>query len=536
MRSPITRVLALALTLVFLVGCTTASTAPAGGSGAPAAATPVPKVKMQDDGPAGTPKTGGRLKLMIRLDATELDPHKTNETSAYVVNEMTYEGLLEAVNGELKPSIAETWTISPDGLTFTFKLRTGVKFHSGKTLTSADVKYSIERILDPKTASPRRASYASIDTISVPDAATVIFKLKTAFAPFLALLASSGASIVDQSVAEGPGGLNGNIDGGSGPYLTKERAKGQQIVLDKFTGYWRAGMPYLDGVTVTFNADDNARTAAIKSGTVDFLWRAAPEFIEGLKADPGLKWYGGLGSLSLHFVMNTTRKPFDDVRVRQAVMFAIDRQQIIEVSNSGLGTVLNAGYLPPDRFGGTPTAIYGAPDLAKAKQLLTEAGYPNGFKTTLLSNSTSAFQVRQAEAEQRQLKAIGIDVEIKLVEAAVATSTALAGNYDMFQSGFTMTLDPDEILTRAFSTAGGNNYGKWSDKEYDEVLAKARSTNDRAQRATLYQQADRILATRGPAAFTWASADFDVVLKKVRGYKGDPTPGYRFYRELWFDQ
>ena len=544
--SPVTRMLALGMTVLFAAGCTTGSVAPAASaapaasgaaaaSSAPAAATPAPKVRMQDDGPAGTPKNGGRLKLLIRLDATELDPHKTNETSAYVVNELTYESMLEAVNGELKPALAESWTISPDGLTFTFKLRTGAKFHSGKTITSADVKYSIERILDPKTASPRRASYAAIDTITASDASTVTFKLKSAFAPFLSLMATSGSSIVDQAVAEAAAGLNAGVDGGSGPFFTKERTKGAQIVLDKFAGYWRSGQPYLDGITVTFNADDNARAAAIKSGTVDFLWRAAPEFIESLKADPNLKWYGGIGSLSLHLVMNTQRKPYDDVRVRQALMYAMDRQQIIEVSNSGLGTVLNAGYLPPDRFGGIKTPIYGKPDLVKAKQLLTEAGYPTGFKTTLLVISTSAFQVRQAQAEQQQLKAIGIDAEIKQVEATVANPAIAAGNFDLYQSGFSMTLDPDEVLTRAFSTAGGNNYGKWSDKEYDELLAKGRTTSDRTQRDAIYQQAEKILATRGSAVFTWASADFDVVLKKVRGYKGDATPSYRFYRELWFE-
>ena len=138
-----------------------------------------------------------------------------------------------------------------------------MKFHSGKTLTSADVKYSIERIINPATASPRRANYAGINTIETPDASTVVIKLKVPFAPFLALMATSGASIVDKGVADV--GLNGSVDGGTGPFQTKERTKGQQIVLDKNPTYWRTGLPYLDGITVTFNPDDNARTAASRA-------------------------------------------------------------------------------------------------------------------------------------------------------------------------------------------------------------------------------------------------------------------------------
>ena len=534
MPTSIARSIVIALAAALVVACSGAPTAgPAGG--ASATATPVAKVRMQDDGTTGTPKSGGRLKMLIRLDATELDPHKTNETSSYLVNESTYESLLEAVSGEIKASLAESWTVTPDGLAYTFKLRPNVKFHSGRPLTSADVKYSIERIMDAATASPRRANYAGINTIETPDASTAVFKLRTPFAPFLALMATSGASIVDKGVVDA-GGLNGAVDGGTGPFVVKERVKGQQIVLDKNPSYWRSGMPYLDGITITFNPDDNARTAAVKSGTVDFLWRAAPEFIESLKADSNLKWYGGIGSLSLHMVVNTKKKPFDDVRVRQAIFHALDRDQILAVANSGLGTTLKAGYLPPDRWGSIKEPIYDRPDTAKAKALLTEAGYPTGFKTTLLVISTSAFQVRSAEAEQQQLKAIGIDVELKPVEATVANPAIAAGNFDMYQSGFSMTLDPDEIFSRAFLSTGGNNYGKWSDPEYDALIVKARAQTDRAEREKTYQQAERILATRGPAAMTWASADFDVVQKKVMGYKGDPTPGYRFYRELWLNQ
>jgi peptide/nickel transport system substrate-binding protein len=490
------------------------------------------EARMSDPGPAGTPVRGGRLSLLIRLDATNLDPHVATETSAYVVVEQCYESLTESVNGEIRPAIAESWTVAPDGKTYTFTLRSNAMFHSGRKVTSADVKYSIERIKDAATASPRRRSFEGIAAIETPNEHTVIFRLTEPHAPFLTLMSTNGASIVDRSVVEA-GGLNGNVDAGSGPFVLAQRVRGQRIVLNRAPNYWREGLPHLDGIDVTFNPDDNARAAAIRSGTVNFLWRAAPEVIANLKTDPQLKWYGGPGSLSLHFRLNTSRKPFDDVRVRQAIYYALDRQEILDVANSGHGAPLNAGYLPPDRWGALSAPIYGKPDIPRAKRLLAEAGFPNGFTTNLLVISTSAFQVRSAEMQQHQLAQIGITVTLRLAEATVANAAIARNDFDIFQSGFSLSLDPDERLSSAFATGGGTNYGNWSDAEYDRLIAMARAELDRDKRKAIYQQSETILATRGPVGMTWVSADYDVVRRNVMGYQGDPSPSYRFYRNMW---
>jgi peptide/nickel transport system substrate-binding protein len=493
------------------------------------------ETRLSDAEPAGTPEPGGRLDMLVRLDATSLDPHVATETTAYVVVEQVYESLLEAVRGEIGPAIAESWEISEDGKTYTFKLRDGLTFHSGEPLTSADVKYSIERIQNPATASPRARSYANIASIDTPDDLTVVFNLTAPSAPFLALLSTNGASIVDQSVIEGTG-LTTTADAGSGPFVLREHRVGQGFALDKFEDYRIAELPYLDGIDIGFNPDDNARAAAIRSGTVDFLWRAAPEFIDSMKADPQLKWYGASGTLSLHVRMNTSKEPWSDERVRQAVFYALDRQEILDIANSGHGLPLNAGYLPPDRWGSIKEPIYGAPDIDKAKALLAEAGFPDGFDTSLTVISTSAFQTRSAEVEQFQLANVGINVELKLVESTVANAALRANDFDMYQSGFSLSLDPDERFSSAFVTGGGTNYGNWSDAEYDALIVQARSELDRDAREKLYQQAETILATRGPVAMTWNSWDYDVVAKNVMGYEGDSSPSYRFYKSLWLDQ
>ncbi|MBQ1074257.1 hypothetical protein KBX06_13955 [Micromonospora sp. C31] len=493
-------------------------------------------VRLEDESqPAGTPKSGGRLRVMIRLDANELDPHRMSETSAFVINEQVYESLVQSYRGEIKPAIAESWTQSGDGLTLTFKLRDNAVFHSGRKVTAADVKYSIERIQDPATRAPRARSYEGITSVTALDERTVEMKLAKPNAAILTLLSTAASSVVDRTVAEA-GGLNGSVDGGSGPFKIASRVAGQAIKLDKHAQYWEPGVPYLDGMDFTFNPDDNARAAAVRSGTVDFLWRPAPEFIDALKSDEKLKWYGGSGSLSLHLRLNTSKAPYDNVKVRQAIYLALDRQEILNVANSGFGTPLNAGYLPPDRFGALKEPVYGKPDIEKAKALLAEAGYPDGFETKLLVIATSAFQVRSAEVEQQQLAKIGIKVTIESVEATIADTKTKSADFDMYQSGFGLTYDPDERFTASFLPGGGLNYGNWVDKEYESLVVQARSEMDRDKRAALYQQAEKILAERGPVAMTFLNADFDVVQKDVMGYRGDPTPTYRFYRHLWLDR
>lgn len=494
-----------------------------------------PNVHLEDDEDAGEPVRGGTLRLMMRLDADQLDPAVSTDTSGVIVGALVYEGLVSQFRGEIQPSLAESWEISDDGLEYTFTLREGAMFHSGRAVTADDVVYSLERVMNPDTLSPNINSYEPIESVTASDERTVVITLKKPHAPLLFLLASLSASVVDQDVVDS-GGVVAPPDGGTGPFVLSEHNVGRNIMLTAFEDYWDPELPYLDAIDITWNPDDNARAAAIRSHSVDVLSRPAPEFLQSLKDDPNIKWYGGSGSLSLHLLMNSSVEPFNDERVRQAIFYALDRQTILDIANSGEGLPLNGGYLPPDRWGGLTEPIYGAPDLDKARALLAEAGYPDGFDTTLTVIATSAFQVRQAEVEKEMLAEIGINVTINPVEAQVATDMTRAGDFEMYQSGFGLRADPDERLTAAFSTGGGLNYANWSDPEFDALLEEARGELDQDRRAELYQQADTILATRGPAAFTILTADYDVVWKNVNGYRADPTPGFGIYKYLWMSE
>lgn len=492
------------------------------------------EIKLED-ADYGEPVEGGTLRLLLRLDANQFDPAVTTDTTGVVTGAQVYEGLVENFRGEISPALAESWEVSDDQLTYTFDLRDGVVFHSGKEMTADDVVFSLNRVMDPATNSPNINSYDPIASVEAPDPDTVVITLDKPHAPIMYLLASLSSSIIDQDVLDA-GGIVAPPSGGTGPFMLSEHNVGRDIQLVAHEDYWQEGKPYLDGIEITWNPDDNARAAAIRSNSVDVLFRPAPEFIESLKEDPSIKWYGGSGSLSLNLLMNSSVEPFDDERVRQAVFYALDRQVLLDVANSGYGIPLNAGHLPPDRMGGLEEPVYGAPDIEKSKALLAEAGYPDGFDVELTVIATSAFQVRQAEVEQQQLAEVGINVTLNPVEAQVATDATRSGDFEMYQSGFGLRADPDERASAAFGTGGGLNYANWSDPEFDALLEEARAEGDPAVRDELYQQADMILATRGPAAFTILTADFDVMWEDVYGYYADPTPTFGVYRFLWMSE
>ena len=486
-----------------------------------------------DDYDEQEPQHGGTLRFLARLDADQPDPHVGTDTTAIIAGALVYEGLVENVRGEVEPLLAESWDISDDALTYTFNLREDVVFHSGRPMDASDVVYSLERVKDPDTGSPNAASYSDIESVEAPDPDTVVITLSQPFAPLLFLLSALSSSVVDREVVE-DGGLSSPPGGGTGAFMFEEHNIGRDLILTAHDDYWHPELPYLDGIEFTWNPDDNARAAAIRSGSADLLFSPAPTFMDALQNDPDLKWYGGSGSLSLHLLLNTQREPFDDERVRQAIYHALDRQELLDVANEGHGVPLNGGYLPPDRWGGLEEPVYGEPDLDRARELLAEAGYEDGFEAELTVIGTSAFQLRQAEVEQQQLAEIGIDITLNPVDAAVSRDLTDSGEFDMYQSGFGLRADPDERFTAAFTTDGGLNWAGWSDEEFDSLIEEARRIPEQEERAELYEQADRILAERGPAAFTILTASYDVVTEDVMGYSYDPTPSFSIYKNLWF--
>jgi peptide/nickel transport system substrate-binding protein len=468
-----------------------------------------------------TPRYGGNLRVLSPTDVSTMDNTKTLETTARLMSQPRYETLVTATPEgspvDLQPGLATSWTVSPDGLTYTFQLRPGVTFHGGRTMTSADVAYSINRLRDPQTASPFVTLFPKDMAVQTPTDSTVVLQLTGPFAPLLPALSDSAASIVDRDAAEAPGGLDTN-DGGTGPFTLSERVQDDHTVIKRYPNYWQPGKPYLDTITFTWNQDANAQHAALHSGTVDFLVAPDATTLDDFKSDSNLQIFGPRADDVMFLLMNIQKAPYSDLRVRQAIMYATGREEMRSLVNGDYGEPLLGGYLSPRRFGGLKTGIYQpTADLAKAQALMQEAGV-SSFNAQLITIRGFVFGEKTSQVVQQQLKAIGGNLTIQAMDIPNLLSSLNGGTFDLLCIGLNTTLDPDQRLTPTFGTGGASNWAKWSDAEYDKLLADARTSTDTTAREMLYQQAETILATRGPMAFQYDEGNVDVGSTHVQGY------------------
>ncbi|MBI3292042.1 MAG: hypothetical protein HYZ73_04445 [Elusimicrobia bacterium] len=490
--------------------------------------------------PAGSqPKRGGELRVLLVADVVAgYDPAKSNLATMFAIAEQVFETLVQGVpeaDGRVVPNLAESWTVSPDGLTYTFKLRKGVKFHNGRDMTAEDVRFSIERLRDKTTASPRFATYQVVDTIETPDPHTVTFRLKEPFAPLLANLSQINSAIVPKEGVQQEGGLDKKPIG-TGPFRFVEWIRDQRVVVERNKDYWRQGLPYLDRIVFTFNRDESARTAALRSGAIDFLYRAPNAHVDILKKDPSIALYGGEGSRTfLYLLLNMQRKPFDDMRVRHAIFYALDRQGLADLAQPGQSAVVSCGFIPVKAPAGVKESCY-KQDYVKAKQLLAEAGYAKGFKFTISVATGLTHEARAGQGLQQQLKPLGLETEVRLADVGIVLADARKGQFDAMVYGHLGTVDPDERFQQNFVPGGGINYAKFNDPQVNELVAQARRTTDQAQRNKLYIEAQKRLADVGPYAFVFNYFLFDAAAKYVMGYTYDFSPSYIHLREVWLDK
>ncbi|MFN3924753.1 MAG: ABC transporter substrate-binding protein [Pseudarthrobacter sp.] len=516
----------MALVLLLLAGCAT-KPAP---SGTQTPATPAPAAQSG-------PKPGGQLVIAKEDNAPGLDPHKIPATTAIRVFELMYDGLVKLDKDMvIQPNLAESWTVGDSGKTYTFKLRKGVKFHNGRELTSADVKYSYERILDEKTGALIRSFFGPvIDGIETPDAQTVVFKLKAANAPFLQNVASFWAAIVPKEVVDQNNGDLSRVAVGTGPFKLGEWVQDNYIVLNRFDDYF-GGKPLLDSVKFVVLKDEAARLAAVRTGQVHMSLISA-QSAALLKSEKDVKVISSPSLRYYYLGMNHARKPFDNVKVRQAVALALDRQQLINVALAGEGVLtgptppaLKEWAIPGDQF------PMNKRDVAKAKQLLAEAGYPNGFQTTLTSASNRDDFQDMAQLIQSQLAEVGIKVTITPVEWAKYVDTWRAKGMDMtvgFNGGAT---DIDRSLHFYWSSAGGANVWNFASKDLDSLIDKARVEPEAKNRYQPYADAQKLVVDQVVNAFLASPNKFLAIRGNVRDYTPMPNDQNLYLPKTWLDK
>ncbi len=433
----------------------------------------------------------------------------------------------------VEPDLAEKWDISADGKTYTFTLRKGVKFHSGRGLVAADVKYTFERLVDKATASPNAGTLSSMEGVAAPDDTTVVITLKQADASFLTNLTHPETVIINKDTVQQNGDLTKTADG-TGPFKFKEYVPNTRVVLEKNPDYWEAGKPYVDGIEMTIAADDTARSAAVRTGTVDFIEYAPLKDIPSLKNDSSLALAGDQNTNIRFIGLNATRKPFSDLKVRQAVAAVVDREAVLGPAVFGFGTP-TLEIFPPGYWAGLGTRPAAA-DVAKAKQLLADAGYPNGFSTTILSWSQYSFLSNAAVVAQDQLKQIGISADINLEENAAFIKDYLDNNFDLTVSGTSGYVDPNDVYLRNFGTGQPSNAVRYSNPKVDDLIAQGVATTDQAKRKQIYQQLQQLLLDDVPWVNLYIANQFEAMKTYVKGYTHIPTGTNYTLKDVWLDK
>jgi peptide/nickel transport system substrate-binding protein len=481
---------------------------------------------------------GGVLRVGMQTDPVGLDPHTSNATATRNMLENTYDTLVMFNSSlEIVPGLAESWSASDDLLQWTFQIREAT-WHDGTPVTAGDVKFSIERIKDPATGSPRAGNFAVVESIDTPDDRTVVMTLSQPFTPLLSFLAASLNVIVPQHVVEANGDLQATVIG-SGPFRFVEYLPQTRLVLEKFDGYWGmddAGnqLPYLDGVTFTFYPDPTARTTAILTGDVDWIEYVPAVDVPALQADPNVEVTGGLAANYRSLQFNTANAPFDDQRVRQAFAYAIDKQLVVDLALFGTGGVVARGTtIPGGNFYAVDSTPYDVRDVEKAKALLAEAGFPNGFEFDLYTTSTYDFLRDPAEVIQSNLAEIGVTANIVLEDWSIYLPKVLAKDYTATILGSSGQTDPDAFLhTPFFSTSGGNVFNL-ADEALDALLLAGRQEPDAEKRRAIYLEAQERVLELSPMVFLFHGAQYSANRPNVEGYVHFPNTSYLAFRTTW---
>ncbi|RNB81684.1 glutathione ABC transporter substrate-binding protein [Brevibacillus fluminis] len=423
-----------------------------------------------------------------------MDPQIQASVASYRVTTQIFDRLV-ALDSKMKlvPALAESWEVENDTTTV-FHLRKGVKFHNGEEMKAEDVKFSLERAIKNDGVN---YNYLIIKDIVIVDDYTVKIVTSQPFNALLYRLTLDAASILSKKAASSDKDFNAHPVG-AGPYKFVSWDLGGDVVLEAFPDYYR-GEPKVKKLIFRQIPEALNRTVGLETGEIGLAYDLARTDLDKVKSNQKLKLEEVTSTTVWYLGFNTKKQYFDDVRVRQAIAYALNTKDIIDIVFNGVATPAHNTMLPPDVVGFVPDSVTYDFNLDKAKSLLAEAGHPNGFKTTLWVPD-SQIPRDAAVVIQGQLRAIGIDVEVKTMEQGKYYSATGKGEHDLFFMSKT-SIDPDSMLramyhTQAFGLSGNRSF--WSTKEVDEKLDKASETTDPNEAKKLYADVQKIVAEQLP--------------------------------------
>lgn len=444
-----------------------------------------------------------------------LDPHVVNAAGTDEILYNIYEGLVKYDSeGNLNAALAEDYVISEDGKVYTFTLREGVTFHDGSAVTAEDVIYSIERCADTSAGEPLVAAFSNIAGVEKTDERTVVITLKE---PDTEFLASMTTAILPASNTD-----PNNVVIGTGPYRFVSRTPQESIILEAYDGYW--GEPaHIRNVTLKICANPDAITMELLGGSIDMYCRITDSQVKELEGSQ-FEILEGTMNLVQAMYLNNAVEPFDDVRVRQALCYAINPQEIMDYVSDGKGTELGSSVFPAfgKYYEESLNHTYDQ-DLEMARTLLADAGYPDGFSFSITVPSNYAPHVSTAQVLVEQLKEIGVDAKINLVEWDTWLSDVYVGrNFEATVVG----VDASELTARAllqrFVSDNGKNFINFSSADYDAAFANAVATVDDASQTEYYKECLSILSTEAANVYIQDLPSFVAINEKIGGYEFYP--------------
>lgn len=462
--------------------------------------------------------SNGVLRFAIETEPVGLDPNQVTAFASHRILENVYDSLLRYDETmQLVPNLAKDFEVK-DAYTVVFELRDNVFFHDGTKMSVEDVLYTFERISDPDYGSPAASYYADVESIKALDDKTVEFKLKTpSVNALLDNFAGVNSSIVSKEFVEGDANMQ-LVTNGTGPFKLSKYSEGNYISLLKNENYYINGVPKVDELRFVIIPEEVARVAALRNGDVSITQINEPLSLNQLSSNqynvyrqPVLSYYL-LG-------INNNVEPLNNPKVRRALSYAVNREQIIQMIAFGEGSVtgimnptVEAWAIKPSEF---PEYTYNP---QKAKELLKEAGYPNGFEFSITVAARYNFD-KIAQAMQAQLAAVGITAKLDMVEWGIFIKKWQEIDFDSFVSLNSGSVNPDKQLYRTFHSSGSTNKFNYANESVDELLEKGRTTTDYEDRKEIYDEIQNILIEESPILFLYSPNNLYAAQSSVEGFE-----------------
>lgn len=488
---------------------------------------------------AGSALAAADVVLAISGEPETLDPYNTNTTLTQALTKSFYQGLFEFDKDlKIQPVLAESYTVSKDGLAYTFKLRSGVKFHDGTNFDAAAVKVTLDRVTDPANKLARFNQFNRIDKVEAISPTSVRITLKEPFAPFINSLAHPSAGMISPAALKKYGNKDiGQNPVGTGPFVLDEWKQPDYVKVKKFDGFWKKGYPKVDSLTWKPVAENNTRASMLQTGETDFAFPVPYEQADELKKNPKLKVVAGPSIITRYLSMNMLQKPFDDLRVRQAINYAINKQALAKVAFNGYA-IPAQGVVPQ----GVKYAFKMEPwpyDPKKARELLKEAGFPNGFESVLWSAYTTTTAQKTIQFVQQQLAQVGIKVSVQALEAGQRVEWVnqapdpKTAKVRMYYAGWSASTGEADWALRPLLTTEAwppklSNTAYYSSSIVDGFVASALTSVDEQQKTDLYRRAQEQIMKDLP----WAPLVTEQILyatsKRLSGVYSMPDGSIHF--------